>query len=147
MVIHVKRFVNYSKCTVALLFVDSVFFGYVLEDVGRLIKIKKETRIKAGKYILSLQKSGRLHEYYSKKYSFHVGMLHLNNVPEFAGIMIHIGNFDTDTEGCLLLGSSHNVNVQSILSSTAAYKSFYLVVSAALLKGEKVEIEITEIFD
>jgi hypothetical protein len=57
MVVHVKRFVNYSKCTVALLFVDSVFFGYVLEDVGRLEKVKGETRIKAGKYKLNLQKS------------------------------------------------------------------------------------------
>jgi hypothetical protein len=143
----VRRFVNYSQCTVGLLFIDSVFFGYVLEDVGRLVKIKKETRIKAGKYILNLQKAGRLHQYYTTKYPFHKGMIHLNNVPEFQGVMFHIGNFHSDTEGCLLIGSSHNVNVQSVLASTAAYKSFYIVVAAALEKGERVELEITEIFE
>lgn len=147
MQVHVKRFVNYSKCTVALLYVDNIFFGYVLEDVGRLIKVKGQTRIKAGKYKLNLQKAGRLHEYYTKKYPFHKGMIHLNNVPEFQGVMFHIGNFDSDTEGCLLVGSSHNVNVQSVLSSTAAYKSFYIIVAEALEKGLIVELEISEIFD
>jgi hypothetical protein len=146
MLVSVKRFVNYSKCTISLLYIDNVFFGYVLEDVGRLVKIKKETRIKAGVYRLSLQKSGRLHESYKLKFPFHKGMILLNNVPEFQGVMFHIGNFDTDTEGCLLVASSHNVNVQSVLYSKAAYRSFYNVVAAALENGTRVEVAITEIF-
>ena len=61
-------------------------------------------------------------------------MLHLQDVPNFKWILIHCGNTEADTDGCLLVGS-HAITEpgnMSITSSGAAYKRFYpLVVDAA----------------
>jgi hypothetical protein len=47
----------------------------------------------------------------------------LINVPGRASIMIHIGNTQADTEGCLMLGTKANNG--TIVSSTAAYFKVY----------------------
>jgi hypothetical protein len=146
MKVQVSRFVNYSGCTVGLMFIDDVFVCFVLEDVFRATKVMHKTRIPAGLYKVSLQKSGNLHTKYAQKFSFHVGMLLLNNVPNFSGIMIHVGNSDKDSSGCLLVGNSHTANKQSIQESTLAYTKIYKTISSAILKGEQVELFISDLF-
>ena len=61
-------------------------------------------------------------------------MLHVRDVPNFQWILIHIGNTDEDTAGCLLVGTSINTTPgdMSIGSSKIAYEKFYpMVVDAA----------------
>ena len=60
-------------------------------------------------------------------------MLHIMNVPNFEWILIHCGNTDEDTGGCLLVGSQANTEPgdMSIISSTAAYKRLYPIVTDA----------------
>ena len=63
----------------------------------------------AGTYKIELRKEGGggFHNKYKKKYgSLHKGMLHVTNVPNFEYILIHTGNSDEHTAGCLLLGDS-----------------------------------------
>lgn len=144
MKIEVRRVVSYPDCTIGLMFIDSIFQCFVLEDIFRAVKVMHKTRIKAGNYKVSLQNSGVLHAKYKKKFPFHVGMLLLNNVPDFKGIMIHIGNTSADSSGCLLVGSLHAARTSNILESTKAYTHIYKIISSAILNGEQVEILITD---
>jgi hypothetical protein len=61
-------------------------------------------------------------------------MLHLQDVPNFTWILIHCGNTDEHTDGCLLVGSQAITEPgdMMITASGAAYRRFYpMVVDAA----------------
>lgn len=64
----------------------------------------------------------------------HRGMLHVRKVPGFKFILIHVGNTDDDTAGCLLVGE-HAITAEGemrVNMSKSAYLKFYpLVVDAA----------------
>lgn len=119
---------------------------YTLEDEKRAVKVWGETRIPAGKYDILLRTWGGHDTRYSKKFAFHKGMLQLKNVPGFTAILIHIGNTEKDTAGCILVGSK--VNTQngrfSLLRSTDAYTTIYPNIANALERGETVTITIKD---
>ena len=56
--------------------------------------------------------------------------------------MIHIGNDDSDTAGCVLVGTQANSDKNLISHSTDAYKKIYPQILAALKRGEKVKINV-----
>ena len=59
--------------------------------------------------------------------------------PNFEYILIHIGNTDDDTAGCLLLGQECNnnrLNKGFLIGSTSAYREFYNVVVDSAESGE-----------
>ena len=72
-------------------------------------------------------------------------MLHIINVPGFEHILIHTGNTDESTAGCLLVGDSQENNgiIKDGLcgKSVNAYKRIYPRISKAIEKGQKVTIE------
>jgi hypothetical protein len=126
------------------------FICYTLEDEYREVKVKGETRIPAGIYTIKLRKEGGFHERYSKKFpDIHRGMLHVTNVPGFEYILIHTGNTDEHTAGCLLVGDSQENNFIKkdgfIGNSTQAYKRLYPKIAAAVENGERVSIEYKDI--
>lgn len=136
----VIRYNSQSDFTQGLLCIDGKFQCYTLEDETRVQKVWGETCIPLGKYKVELRKEGKFHNQYKTKFSsFHKGMLHVTNVPGFEYILIHIGNTDDDTAGCLLVGRSTSEN--SIAESTIAYEAMYKKVIAAFNKGEEVWIE------
>ena len=151
MKLKVIRFNSQSDSTNGLLF-DATngmdFLCYTLEDEKREEKVMAETRIPAGTYEIKLRKEGGFHGRYTKKYgSMHKGMLHVQDVPNFKYILIHIGNTDEDTAGCLLIGDSASSTVSgegSIGNSTSAYKRVYPVIASALENGESVTINIED---
>ena len=118
---------------------------YTLEDEARALKVKGETRVPAGTYNIGLRTEGGFHSKYSKKYfGIHVGMLHVLDVPNFEYILIHTGNTDEHTAGCLLLGdtSQQNINKEGFIGgSTSAYKRVYPIIANALVKGEQVRVK------
>mgnify|MGYP003134257289 FL=1 len=121
------------------------FLAYTLEDEHRENKVMGETRVPAGTYNLSLRKVGGFHTRYQKKFpTFHIGMLHVDDVPNFEYILLHIGNTDENTAGCLLVGDSQNSNLIQkdgfIGSSTNAYKRIYKPIANAIHQGEKTTI-------
>ena len=81
------------------------YLCFTLEDEARENKIPGETRIPAGKYEIKLRTEGGHDARYSTRFrGMHKGMLELQDVPEFKYILIHCGNTEEDTAGCLLLG-------------------------------------------
>lgn len=86
--------------TTGVLYVDDKFFCYTLEDVVRPAgeKVLGRTAIPWGTYPLVVTFSDR----FQKPLPLLIG------VPNFVGVRIHAGNTAADTEGCILVGSSHS---------------------------------------
>jgi|TARA_X000001382_G_scaffold70378_2_gene49051 hypothetical protein len=121
------------------------FLAYTLEDEYREEKVYGETRIPNGTYKLALRKEGGFHSKYSKRFSdFHIGMLHVLDVPNFEHILIHCGNTDEHTAGCLLVGDSQENNKIKkngfIGKSTQAYRRIYSRIAEAIECEEQVTI-------
>ena len=136
----VDRYNSESDYTDGLLFIDCEFECYTLEDEGRNIKVYGETRIADGRYKIEFRTEGGFNERYKGKFDFHKGMLWVKDVPNFEYILIHIGNDDDDTAGCLLVGSTADKDKGFIGASGNAYKDMYPKVASALLSGEDVYI-------
>ena len=125
-----------EKSTIGKLYVNGVYSSETLEDKDRQIesggiKRDKETCIPRGTYEVIIDFSKR----------FQQRMPLLLNVPQFTGIRIHILNRDHETEGCIGVGKGRGVDF--ITDSRDAYDALFSNIDAALLAGEKVEIEIT----
>ena len=138
MKITVSRFLSDDDSTLSIVSVDGKFACFGLEDEHRLEKVPKETRIPAGTYRVGLRTVGGFHNRYSRKFrSFHKGMLHVQDVPGFTHILIHVGNTDADTAGCLLVGTGATARVGdiSVQSSVEAYKRLYRAVVEDAIKG------------
>jgi len=121
------------------------FLCYSLEDEYRSEKVMHETRVPAGTYQILLRKEGGFNARYVKKYGdFHKGMLHVQDVPGFEYILIHTGNTDEHTSGCLIVGDSQENNQLMkngfIGKSVQAYKRIYAPIATALENGEEVTI-------
>ena len=149
MKLKVLRFSSEADSTHGLLFEDTSignrFLCYTLEDEARALKVRGETRVPAGIYKIELRKEGGFHAKYSKKYAgIHRGMLHVTDVPGFEYILIHTGNTDEHTAGCLLVGDSQENNQLLpdgfIGKSVNAYKRIYPAIAKAIEQGEEVYI-------
>ena len=83
------------------LLLDDKHFGFTLE---RLYDDPQHVCIPVGTYPLRVG------------FSNHFGrsMVHVDNVPDRVGILIHGGNHVTDSEGCVLLGAIQNVGLSYI---------------------------------
>lgn len=147
MTITVKRFSDNGESTLGLLYINGSFVCYTLEDEARTQKVYAETRIPEGTYEVKLRTEGGFHQRYKQKFgAMHKGMLHITNVPNFEYVLIHIGNDDDDTAGCLLVGDAPNNNAVTsgfIGNSTNAYKRIYPAIAEAILNNEQVTITYT----
>jgi hypothetical protein len=125
------------------LYVDEVFECFTLEDQAQVKKVMHETCISAQRYEIVLRTTGGHHEKYLKKFPLlHRGMLWIINVPGFQFVLIHIGNDDDDSSGCVLVGQSFKDG--KLAMSTVAYLQLYKKVIKAFDKGEKVFITIKD---
>jgi len=150
MKLKVLRFSSQEDSTSGLLFEDSdiglLFLGYTLEDEQRALKVKGETRIPCGTYNINFRHVGGFNKKYSKRFpNIHKGMLEVCDVPNFKYILIHCGNDDSHTAGCLLVGDSQENNViikdGFIGKSSNAYKRIYPHIARKLELGQDVTIE------
>ena len=153
MKLEVLRFSSQKDSTNGVLFnvtEGREFLCYTLEDEYRNEKIKGETRIPAGTYKITLRTVGGFHGRYEKKYGeMHKGMLWVRDVPNFEYILIHTGNTDEHTAGCLLVGDTQNQNITKsksgfIGSSVDAYKRIYPPIASAIERGDDVEISYVD---
>ena len=141
-----------SDATNGILLIDGVFESFCLEDQVRDgQKQMGETAIPLGKYEIKFRTVGGYDAKYQKKYgtTWHKGMLELQDVPNFKYILIHTGNTDEHTAGCLLVGETQQDLDRGkdgfVGGSGDAYKKMYPKVRDALLNGEKVTIKSSNI--
>ena len=123
-----------NGCTIGSLSVNGNFQCWTLEDTVRApgVKIAGQTAIPFGTYKVITDMSQR----------FGRVMMHVMDVPGFAGIRIHSGNSAGDTEGCILVGLDRFS--QRIGRSKDALAQLQPKVQAALDAGEAVRLEITQ---
>lgn len=142
--IKLLRFSQKKDATTGLLFVDNTFQCFTLEDVHRDVKVAGKTRIHAGRYKISLANWGNINDRYLKKFGedFHKGLLILHDVPNFTGILIHMGNTPEHTEGCILVGSTSNTELGTITSSEDAYRRIYTPIRDAIIAKKDVWISV-----
>lgn len=135
MKLNVKRIALKPNYTIGRLSIDGKYFADTLEDAVREIKIKNQTAIPSGTYKMTLDVvSPRFkNRVWAKPYGGKVPRL--LNVPGFEGVLIHPGNDQNDTSGCLLVGK--NTIVGKLTSSQATFHALM-----KQLKGQK-DITIT----
>lgn len=151
----VKRFADNGNATMGAFYIDGVFKCFTIEDEERLTKVSKETRVPEGTYTVSLRAEGGFHNRYKQKYeTIHKGMLCIHNKPgwklenagmSFQYILIHVGNTEEHTAGCLLL--NYGVDGQSFTGNTSAvaYRKVYPIIAEALEAGEEVTITYVDV--
>jgi Steigviridae/Suoliviridae L,D-carboxypeptidase/transpeptidase len=130
-----RRYEQTGESTIGILSVDGKHESFTLEDVVRPpgVKVAGKTAIPAGTYAVTLRKSDK----------FQRIMPHVENVPNFDGILIHWGNNDLATEGCILVGMEHEVGQDWIGSSRLAFNNLYPKLEAAT---DAITIEIIDDF-
>lgn len=124
-----------NKSTIGELLIEGKWQCWTLEDVVRKPdeeKVLGKTAIPEGRYEIVLSPSSR----------FKRLMPYLLEVPKFTGIMFHPGNTDVNTDGCILVGQTRNVDF--IGASKLAFNALYAVLTD-LLALDKVFITITHI--
>lgn len=132
-----QRISHDARSTVGELYIDGQKQCFVLEDQPQEKKIAGETRIPAGRYRLELKPVGASRFDRSMKKTMgegHKGMVRLRDVPGFTEILIHCGNFHTDTEGCLLVGDKRGFadGTNAVWRSKVAYKAIYPIIADAI---------------
>lgn len=139
----VARYNSAEDHTNNVIIIDGIFECYGLEDEFRTSKVYSETRIADGIYPIELRTEGGFHNRYLTRYgsNFHKGMLWIKDIPDFEYVLIHIGNDDDDTAGCLLVGDSNTDGNNFIGDSRKAYEKFYPKVAEVLEGGGCVSIE------
>lgn len=145
----VLRYIDDGETTLGLIFLRNKFFAYTLEDTHRDEKIKEKTRIPAGIYNIGYSPvdpaQSRITRDYLRLYSpWFTKHLHLQNVPGFEGIYIHVGNSHDHTAGCLLIadGVLAGTEQKTLQNSRNAYQRFYKIIAALLNSNEQVNIQI-----
>lgn len=139
-----KRLKSDGDSTIGILFIDWEKECDTLEDEYREVKVPGETRIPAGIYEVGFMPHiTPLTQKYRDRFDWFSRHIEIKGVPNFTGIYFHIGNFDEDTAGCILLGE-HNEGKFTIKNSTITFYKFYKRVSKALINGEKVTITILD---
>lgn len=135
MKITVARFFYTDTFTISNVLVDGKKFCYALEDVARPIgapKVFGATAIPTGVYKVVMGHSER----------FGRDMPRVLDVPGFEGILIHAGNTDKDTHGCILLGLTWDGKSDFIGNSQKALGMFIPVITKALSDGQQVFVEV-----
>jgi len=139
-----NRVISLPDSTIGTLSIDGVPFCFTLEDEKREVKVRGETRIPDGTYEIKFRKviSG-LTEKYRSKYDWFTFHLELQGVPGFNYVYIHIGNYEHQSDGCILVGQGAMMEGKGwIMNSTLVFKQLYLKISEALNQGEIVCLTI-----
>lgn len=150
----VKRAFRGPNYTIGHLYINNTYFCDTLEDPDRGLdsnmptqeilkkKIKGDTCIPYGKYVVSMDIVSPKYSNFSKYPYAKIAngkMPRIMGVKGFDGILIHAGNTQKDTEGCLLVG--YNKVKGKVIDSQSTWTSLYNKMKAAKDKGQTITIE------
>jgi len=136
MILELKRHTFAESFTEGELFANGVKVCDTIEDRYRDLskeeKVHGETCIPFGVYPVIMSMSPR----------FGRMLPEVVNVPQFSGIRIHPGNSAKDSEGCILPGI--RAGNGWVKDSRITYQKIEQLIKSALVKGEKVTINISK---
>lgn len=139
---HHKRVDSTNNSTLSVLKLDGTNIGYVIEDEYRGVKIAGETRISAGMRELKIRKElTPLTRRYRSKFDWFEYHIEIIGVFDFTDIYVHIGNFESDTDGCPVIGNDASLTDGGDFRnkySTDLYKKWYIATYKALKEGKRV---------
>ena len=147
-VCRVQRTKSNQNDTLGEMFIKDSYVCLTLEDEYREVKVKGETRIPCGIYKIKLRTEGGHHQRYLDRYGsdWHKGMIEICDVPNFKYILIHIGNTEDDTDGCVLTGTSsvwdNKTKRTTITESRVAYEKVYPLLRDCILENPDVDVFI-----
>nr|DAI06272.1 MAG TPA: Protein of unknown function (DUF2778) [Crassvirales sp.] len=139
--------------TIGILYIDGNRFCEAIEDTDRginnsmteaeILRIKKPniTAIPTGVYPIDLNTvSSRF-----GKVPFYVSVCkgklpRLQNVKGYSGVLIHCGNTEKDSSGCIICGE--NKVKGKVINSKETFKRLYKLLQDSYNRGEKITIEI-----
>lgn len=142
MKILVKRIAKRPTYTIGKMYLDGKYFCDTLEDTDRNIsqstpidtikkvKLPNNTAIPTGTYKVIVNVSPKFKRLLPR----------LLNVPGFDGVLIHRGNTDKDTSGCILIGE--NKVVGKVINSTGYETKLVSILNKAQDNKEDITIEI-----
>ena len=142
MKILVKRVAKRPTYTIGKMYLDGKYFCDTLEDTDRNIsqstpldtikkvKLPNNTAIPTGTYKVIVNVSPKFKRLLPR----------LLNVPGFDGVLIHRGNTDKDTSGCILIGE--NKVVGKVINSTGYETKLVSILNKAQDNKDNITIEI-----
>ncbi|EOJ1420017.1 TPA: DUF5675 family protein [Campylobacter jejuni] len=120
-----------------------LFECFSLEEDKEGLESGKDLRIPAGVYDLKRHSPSRFENTLrsiTKKDDDTMINVYNDEVPASRAILIHWGNTDKDTKGCILLGLTKDNNNESVGQSRQACKEFYDLMYKKDLSEIKLEI-------
>ncbi|EGC6447465.1 hypothetical protein QRJ98_000664 [Campylobacter jejuni] len=119
-----------------------LFECFSLEEDKEGLESGKDLRIPEGNYNLKRHSPSRFENTLRSITKKDDTMINVYNdeVPSSRAILIHWGNTDKDTQGCILLGLTKDNNNESVGQSRQACKEFYGLVYGKNLEDIKLEI-------
>lgn len=154
----VQRFSFKSDWTLGKLSVNNILDGFTVEDEIREVKKHGETAIPYGTYSLSYRQSPKFSStfVYSDKHNIitepknkskypqvtdwkNHDLIWIKDVPNFEYVLIHWGNTDNDTDGCLIVGSKIGVieGQEGVVDSRNYYKKLYCKIYPLIKQGKQ----------
>ena len=150
--VQVKRFSDNNKTSLGVIYIKGIAQCGSIEDREQKgDKVRGESRVSDGIYRLALRNEGGLNSRYLKKYGkdYHKGMLCVYNAKDwklncpdgksFQYILIHLGNSEKDTHGCLLPNYVLDFLNDRGSRSGDAYKDLYPKLRDLILSSGKVD--------
>ncbi|EKS1473256.1 hypothetical protein QBB35_000071 [Campylobacter coli] len=123
---------------------DKILFEcFSLEEDKEGLESGKDLRIPEGNYNLKRHSPSRFENTLrsiTKKHDDTMINVYNDDVPSSRAILIHWGNTDKDTQGCILLGLTKDNNNESVGQSRQACKEFYDLMHGKNLEDIKLEI-------
>lgn len=138
----VKRIAKKPTYTIGKMYINGKYFCDTLEDADRAIKqtdsiskiksikVSGQTAIPYGTYKVIVNQSPKFKRLLPR----------LLDVPGFEGILIHRGNSDKDTSGCVLVGE--NKIVGKVINSTQYETKLVSILRNAQALKEEITITI-----
>lgn len=150
----VSRFKFDKDWTIGRLFMNDVHSGYTVEDEIRKVKVKDETAIPAGRYELKTRISPHFSNTFYWDADNHMlidrqhtpigvksiqphELIWITNVPGFEFVLLHFGNTDLDSSGCLVVGDAIGTinGREGVIHSRDYYKRLYALIYPTIKKG------------
>lgn len=145
--LQLKRIAKKPTYTIGKLYLNGEYFCDTLEDTDRGLsqvmpleqimakKIKNQTAIPTGTYVIDMNTVSPKYSNFSKypwAKPYDAKIPRLKAVPGYLGVLIHPGNTNADTSGCILVGE--NKVVGKVINSQLTWKKLM----AKLVKDKNI---------